>query len=328
MTCVVSGCVLHPNPYSKACHFHMCCHHKCEEPAKFKNKKPHLNIYCSKHVCTEENCLRVVHKDGKCRNHSPDVICKYEGCQNLLTGKFNYCSNHRCCDILCNEPIMEGKSWCSKHACHAGNCQRNSLLNSNYCQYDKCSKYCCNEPRYGDSRGCIEHKCIAAGCKHTSMDTFNVCSVHKCNTTACNNICERTESFCHHHRCCYDDCNDEVYLDGQCQHHYRTTIPYLTHYNNPIADISDDSYPLITDVTETILDLTLDEDSSEDVPDEIKCKICLDATSLDDRYKTSCLHGPYHQGCINRWLNHNANILKNCPECRNVRTTIFNVGNG
>lgn len=158
-------------------------------------------IWCSVHVCCQEDCfhpaLKVVNPD--------------------LFEKVDTCDRHTCLvDGDCQNPITSEETICVWHACHDEECENQKISGSDFCSAHACPFEGC----LFSKEGCEElenHKCEKKGCKNMQIKGFEYCSKHKCAVEDCDQTKgEASWEFCPWHKCKRLGCFSRSVQEGIC----------------------------------------------------------------------------------------------------------------
>jgi hypothetical protein len=229
------------------CPEHKCIEKDCQEASKYTDKRcgDHTNMICKGRCLTmfgesTYGCRQIALAG---QNYCSEHVCKMKSCQGVCfsetyTGWYgpanlfsNYCLDHKCTEIYCVGPRLEGNLVCQKHKC----------------QYANCSKSICND--YNQlSRYCIDHNCgfmtfITSGlgshtkCCYSSVGPgMKSCEYHRCSfvdeqqrcTERVKTYSQRTfngseviaHRFCRLHSCKHiDSCENSRGSEDRCVNH-------------------------------------------------------------------------------------------------------------
>lgn len=161
-------------------------------------------IWCSVHVCCQEDCfhpaLKVVNPDlfekvDTCDRHT----CLVDGeCQNPITSEETICVWHACYDEECDNRKISGSDFCGAHACPFEGCP----LSKEGCEKSE------------------NHKCEKKGCKNMLSKGTGFCSKHKCTVEDCDQLRHQVDvysEFCSWHKCKKLSCSSRSVQEGVCQ---------------------------------------------------------------------------------------------------------------
>ena len=182
--------------------------------------------YCEEHICGEDNCyeMRVEGSDvnGYCQEHK----CKTEGCFNKKIYGREFCGEHLCGFLDCNNKRETG-TYCLLHVCKYEGCVNVVVENSQFCIEHKCPVEGCLNVNEGAA--CKNHQCKAENC--TSFPEIKgYCEFHYnnfcvCGKDGCTNEIQYGHVVCDEHNCFAPGCNSLQYKENLCPTHYYQKYP-------------------------------------------------------------------------------------------------------
>lgn len=150
----------------------------------------------------------------------------------------------KCKSPYCQNPPLDGYSFCQEHKCAVYGCDRERYSEDYYkilpiCYHHKCVVQYCNNQKLDGYSYCQKCKCHANGCKSRSRAGYKYCDKHYCAVTytKCQN--ERIDSkikLCHDHKCA--ECNDQRLNDKRAKYCRCHTCKSCGCYEHAVTSMS------------------------------------------------------------------------------------------
>ena len=149
-------------------------------------------------------------------------------CLNHAIDDSEYCEEHTCSFLKCNERRNRGQNYCDRHRCVSsieGGCSEVKFIESPYCR-DHCCPFCLDKEKIFGGAACEKHTCCEVDCGLVQMFSLPFCVKHGCEVCIATNSvsplsmkCSQS-SYCEQHKCKSDSCLERSLDSGStCQKH-------------------------------------------------------------------------------------------------------------
>lgn len=168
-----------------------------------------------KNFCEEHECIYIECENPKIENSEYCRIHICEGCRNT---EDNLCANHLCSIIDCYKYKLKHKNTCKSHECNNKLCDGSVVgLYHKFCEKCECITHTCINKRFNKGFYCEKHTCKELSCIKM-VENGGYCELHKCNVENCYNKGIGEYKLCIDHTCTICEINKKNIMDycSQC----------------------------------------------------------------------------------------------------------------